>query len=85
MAQQQPGRSRRAVIGAAIAGLPATLLLRTAAASDKMTKPQADYQNMPNGIYSCGMCTLFVAPDGCKVVDGTISKDGWCKAFAPVD
>ncbi|MGL3213789.1 MULTISPECIES: hypothetical protein [Bradyrhizobium] len=31
------------------------------------------------------MCTLFVAPDGCKVVEGAISKDGWCKAFAAVD
>ncbi|MGY4477304.1 high-potential iron-sulfur protein [Bradyrhizobium sp. USDA 3364] len=85
MAKQRSGRSRRAVIGVAIAGLPATLLLRGAAASDKMTKPQADYQDTPNGIYSCGLCTLFVAPDGCKVVEGSISKDGWCKAFAPVD
>ncbi|MCP1842027.1 hypothetical protein ACVIHI_005055 [Bradyrhizobium sp. USDA 4524] len=31
------------------------------------------------------MCTLFVAPDGCKVVEGAIGKDGWCKAFAAVD
>ena len=50
-----------------------------------MTKPQAEYRDTPNGIYSCGMCTLFVAPDGCKVVEGAISKDGWCKAFAAVD
>lgn len=85
MAKQQAGRSRRAFIGVAIAGLPTALLLRAAAASDKMTKPQAEYQDMPNGIYSCGLCTLFVAPDGCKVVEGTISKDGWCKAFAAVD
>ncbi|MCC8942766.1 iron oxidase [Bradyrhizobium sp. Arg68] len=83
MAKQQD-HSRRAFICAAGAGLPATLLLRTAAA-DKMTKPQAEYQDTPNGIYSCGLCTLFVAPDGCKVVDGAISKDGWCKAFAAVD
>ncbi|WOH83551.1 iron oxidase [Bradyrhizobium sp. BEA-2-5] len=85
MAKRQTGRSRRAFIGAAMAGLPATLLLRTAAAFDKMTKPQAEYRDTPNGIYSCGMCTLFVAPDGCKVVGGAISKDGWCKAFAAVD
>jgi len=85
MAKQQIGRSRRAVIGTAIAGIPATLLLRTATASDKMTKPQAEYQDTPNGIYSCGLCTLFVAPDGCKVVEGAISKDGWCKASAAVD
>ncbi|TWB98224.1 hypothetical protein FBZ93_106183 [Bradyrhizobium macuxiense] len=85
MAKQRPARSRRAFVGAAIAGLPAALLLRRAAASDKMTKPQAEYQDTPNGIYSCGLCTLFVAPDGCKVVDGVIGKDGWCKAFAAVD
>ncbi|WP_426440873.1 high-potential iron-sulfur protein [Bradyrhizobium genosp. P] len=85
MVKQQNGNSRRAFIGAALAGLPATLLVRNALASDKMTKPQAAYQETPNGIYSCGLCTLFVAPDGCKVVEGAISKDGWCKAFAAVD
>ncbi|MBR0795548.1 iron oxidase [Bradyrhizobium jicamae] len=85
MVKLQNGKSRRAFIGAAIAGLPTTLLLRTASASDKMTKPQAEYQETPNGIYSCGLCSLFVAPDGCKVVEDAISKDGWCKAFAAVD
>lgn len=85
MAEQQFDRSRRALVCAAVAALPATLLLRAASASDKMTKPQAEYQDTPNGIYSCGLCTLFVAPDGCKVVEGAISKDGWCKAFAAVD
>ncbi|WP_143046865.1 hypothetical protein [Bradyrhizobium erythrophlei] len=85
MAKQQPGRSRRSFVGVAVAGIPATLFLRVSAASDKMTKPQAEYQDTPNGIYSCGLCTLFVAPDGCKVVEGAISKDGWCKAFAAVD
>jgi hypothetical protein len=85
MMDYQGRRSRRAFIGAAVAGIPAALLLRAASASDKMTKPQAAYQDTPNGIYSCGLCTLFVAPDGCKVVEGEISKDGWCKAFAAVD
>ena len=40
---------------------------------------------MPNGIYSCGMCTLFERPNVCKVVEGEVSKDGWCKAFAVAD
>jgi hypothetical protein len=31
------------------------------------------------------MCTLFEPPKYCKVVDGEISKDGWCKAFALAD
>jgi hypothetical protein len=85
MTGQQERRSRRVFISVALAGLPATLLLRNASASDTMTRQQAEYQDTPNGIYSCGMCTLFVAPDGCKVVEGAISKDGWCKAFAAVD
>ena len=85
MAKQQSERSRRAFIAVAIAGIPASLLPRPAVASDKMTKPQAEYRDTPNGIYSCGLCTLFVAPDGCTVVDGSISKDAWCKAFAAVD
>ena len=85
MAKELSTHSRRAFIGAAVAALPATLFSRRASASDKMLKPQAAYQDGPNGIYSCGMCTLFVEPNGCKVVEGEISKDGWCKAFAPVD
>ena len=54
-------------------------------AAEKMTPQQAEYQGTPNGIYSCGMCTLFERPNACKVVDGEISKDGWCKAFALAD
>jgi hypothetical protein len=56
-----------------------------AGASEKMTRQQAQYQDTPNGIYSCGMCTLFERPNACKVVEGEISHDGWCKAFALAD
>ncbi|WP_407166491.1 hypothetical protein [Bradyrhizobium sp. ORS 111] len=82
---EQQGRHSRREIAAAIVAILATMLWRAAVASDKMTKPQAAYQDTPNGIYSCGLCTLFVAPNACKVVEGEISKDGWCKAFAAVD
>ena len=79
--------SRRAAIGAALKGASGALLLAVApaAASDKMTRAQAEYQDTPKGIYSCGMCSLFEAPNGCKVVEGEISRDGWCKAFALQD
>jgi hypothetical protein len=50
-----------------------------------MTRQQAEYQDRPDGIYSCGMCTLFEKPNACKVVEGEISTDGWCKAFALAD
>ena len=50
-----------------------------------MTKAQVEYQDTPNGIYSCATCTLFEAPNSCKVVEGEVSKEGWCKAFALAD
>jgi len=80
-------RSRRKVIGAVVAGTSAGLLFRISQtqAVEKMTKQQAEYQDAPNGIYSCGLCTLFERPNACKVVEGEISKDGWCKAFAMAD
>jgi hypothetical protein len=79
-------RSRRGIIQT-IAGAIAAAPLFTFAAhgSDKMTRKQAEYQDTPNGIYSCGLCSLFEAPNGCKVVEGEVSKDGWCKAFALQD
>ena len=54
-------------------------------ASEKMTRQQAEYRDTPDGIYSCAMCTLFEKPNACKVVEGEISADGWCKAFALLD
>jgi len=85
--EQQSGASRRKLIDVAIRGGSAALLLRIAPghAADKMTRPQAEYQDTPNGIYSCGTCTLFVPPASCKVVEGEVSKDGWCKAYAMAD
>jgi hypothetical protein len=80
-------RSRRSVIQAIARAMPASPLLAAfaARASDKMTRKQAEYQDTPNGIYSCGLCSLFEVPNGCKVVEGEVSKDGWCKAFALQD
>ena len=72
----------RAVAGGISAGL---LRISQTKASEKMTRQQAQYQDTPNGIYSCGLCTLFERPKSCKVVEGEISEDGWCKAFALAD
>lgn len=81
------GWSRREVSRAIAAGMPAAILFRVAPAraSEKMTRQLAEYRDVPNGIYSCGMCTLFERPNVCKVVEGEVSKDGWCKAFALAD
>ena len=79
--------SRRKVVGAVVKGVSAGLLFRIsrAHAAEKMTRQQAQYQDTPKGIYSCELCSLFEAPKSCKVVEGEVSKDGWCKAFAMAD
>ncbi|HXL30387.1 MAG TPA: hypothetical protein VN968_14015 [Bradyrhizobium sp.] len=87
MVEKRVDRSRRKVMRAVASGVSAGLLLRISRtdASEKMTRQQAEYQDTPNGLYSCGMCTLFEPPKACKVIDGEVSKDGWCKAFALAD
>jgi hypothetical protein len=79
--------SRRNVLRAAFGSVSAGLLFRISQgkAAEKMTPQQAQYQATPNGIYSCGQCTLFEEPKFCKVVEGEVSRDGWCKAFALAD
>ncbi len=77
-------KTRRNIV-CALAGAIPSALLPPATASEKMTRQQAEYQDRPNGIYSCGLCTLFVKPNACKVVEGQVSEDGWCKAFALQD
>lgn len=52
---------------------------------EKLSKAQAQYQDRPRGIAMCATCTLFVAPRACKVVDGDISPNGWCKEYAMAD
>jgi High potential iron-sulfur protein len=50
-----------------------------------MTREQAQYQDQPKGISMCSTCTLFEPPKSCKVVEGDVSPNGWCKAFALAD
>jgi hypothetical protein len=87
MAEKRVNRSRRKIMGAMVGGVSASLGLRISQvkAQEKMTRQQAQYQDTPNGIYSCAVCSLFEAPKSCKVVDGDVDKDGWCRVFALAD
>ena len=58
---------------------------RSFAQTEKLSKKQAEYQDSPKEIQMCATCTLFVAPRSCKVVEGDISPNGWCKAYAMAD
>jgi len=74
-----------AVVLPAFAGL---LLAETTAAQAKGTKAQFKYQDTPNNGHKCSGCTLFIpgssakADGTCKIIDGSISPNGWCTAFA---
>ena len=87
MVEKPVNRSRRELMRAVVTGVPLGLLLRISRteASEKMTRQQAEYQDTPNGLYSCAVCTLFDPPASCKVVAGEVNKDGWCRAFVLAD
>jgi hypothetical protein len=78
--------TRRRLIRAALASATVLLLAGAARAQQKMTRKEADYQDTPKaGILMCGTCRLFEPPRGCKVVEGDVSPQGWCKAFDLAD
>jgi hypothetical protein len=66
--------------GAAIAAKSATGL-----PDPKLTQAAAQYPSVPKDIRSCGSCSLFQPPNHCKVVEGIVSKSGWCRLYVAVD
>jgi hypothetical protein len=68
--------------GCAVAAAATGAISVRAAAQSKVSKANAKYQDKPKGDQRCDGCVQFVAPDGCKVVDGKISPSGWCMLYA---
>ena len=68
MSEQPLDGSRRALMQVVVGAISTALAFRMsqADASDKMTRQQAQYQDTPNGICSCGLCTLFERPNACR-------------------
>jgi hypothetical protein len=65
-----------ALIGAGLAATPA-------AAGSKFSQAMAKYQPTPKAPgQTCSTCTQFEPAAACKVVDGTISANGWCFLYA---
>jgi hypothetical protein len=82
------GMSRRGVIRAALTGAVVGVTTGTAfgaAAQEKISLKEAEYQDSPKDIRMCATCTLFMPPKSCKAVEGEISPNGWCKLFALAD
>lgn len=64
--------------GAAALGLGVT---NRAEADEKIPKKVVSYQDTPHGNQSCSNCLQFLPPSSCKVVEGKISPNGWCKVY----
>jgi len=75
------GALKRIVTAPVVALGAAAALTGTAEAADN--KKQFKYQDKPgkNG-QKCSGCRLFKAPNGCTLVTGKISPNGWCIAWA---
>ncbi len=48
----------------------------------KGTKIQYKYQDTPNDGKHCSLCMHFIPKTNeCRMIEGSISPDGWCIAF----
>lgn len=82
--------SRRTLLkGAAVIGgaaFASTIAGKALAA--KSSKAEMKYQDKPNGNQQCSDCKFFVPGESpqangtCQVVEGSISPQGWCAAYA---
>jgi hypothetical protein len=76
--RKQAQVSRRTLLIGAAGALPLITLGATGAKAAKMAQSAVRYQNSPKDGKECSGCNLFVAPNACKSVEGTISPSGWC-------
>lgn len=53
----------------------------SADSANKAPQRAAGYQAQPNDGKKCADCAQFRAPDGCGIVQGPISPNGWCRLF----
>jgi hypothetical protein len=75
--------TRRTVLrGLLAAGCALCIPLLGRAETGKVSKAQAQYQDQPKGDQNCANCMQFVAPNTCKLVEGSISPSGWCILWA---
>jgi len=74
-------RSATAIAGGAVVFAGAITAAGAQADATKTSQKAADYQAGPKNGLRCGDCSLFQAPSSCQLVDGTISRVGWCKFF----
>jgi hypothetical protein len=76
-------RRRLLLSAAAAAGAATAGGIGSAEAALKVSASAAGYQDNPNGDKQCSKCVHFLPPSSGKMVDGTISPQGYCRLFSP--
>jgi hypothetical protein len=79
--KQRPGIDRRTTLKLIGTAVPALALSTESAWAGKMSQKAARYQDDPKNGQECDKCKFFESPHSCKVVDGTISPEGWCVLY----
>lgn len=82
--------SRRKMIKYMVLGatIPIINTLINQAHAAKTSKESVQYRDKPNGKDQCSNCMQFIpgktldANGECRVVEGNISPNGWCNAYA---
>lgn len=75
------GVSRRKLI-ATVAAVAPFLALSATGARAKTAQAAAGYSPSSNSDRRCNGCNYYIAPNSCKIVDGSVSPNGVCNLFA---
>jgi hypothetical protein len=79
--------SRRSLLRSAVGSAGGAILCARPNAANaviKISQKAVAYQDHPDGDKRCEKCAQFQPPSGCKMVDGTINPQGYCRIFAPI-
>jgi hypothetical protein len=71
-------------IAAATAAAGVSFDPATATSMMKISQVAVAYQDHPDGDKQCSKCAQFLPPQSCKMVDGTISPQGYCRIFKSI-
>lgn len=82
------GLSRRLLLRRSVETLGASAAIavyaKPASATIKISQTAVAYQDHPQGDKRCVKCLQFQPPSSCKMVDGPISPQGFCRIFMPL-
>jgi hypothetical protein len=88
MSQLASALARRSLLRRILGAVGAAAILgarpNAGTSAIKISQKAVAYQDHPEGDKRCEKCAQFQAPNQCKMVDGTINPQGYCRIFAPI-